>query len=245
MIALFYRLGSVSSSVLLHGLFILILFFGGLSQVHKLKKNAPPLPVIEVDLSTVKIQKASSIPNLKEEVKKLEALEKKQDKKAAEKIKKEKSKPVKKEKVAPLEKPKEPVKKVEEKVEEVPEVARPGQAKKIEDGQHRSNTNTKMHDLSLSVQDALRVRLRQCWMIDPGRTYPKDMQIQVTAFLRKDGTVYRTMAPTPTDNISAYVISTATRAVEMCSPFDFLPDEHYEEWKEIEVTFSPSDKGIK
>ncbi|MBN1783450.1 MAG: hypothetical protein JW812_00605 [Alphaproteobacteria bacterium] len=265
MIDLINRLGPVLSSVILHGLFILILLMGGISQVNKLIKESPATPVIEIDLSTIVVQKSSSIPNLKEEVKKLEALEKKQDKKAAEKAgkKAEKVNPKKaekpKEKVIPLEKPKEVEKKTEEKTDpkvekkteeiaqEEPEVARPGVVKKIEDGQHKStsDSNTKLHDLSLSIQDALRVRIRQCWMIDPGRTYPKNMQIEVTAFLTENGTVYRTMAPTPTDSTSAYVITTAIRAIEMCSPFTFLPKDQYEAWKEMEITFSPSDKGIK
>ncbi len=252
---------TIFSSVFLHILFIVLIFVGGLSQIKKLQKKTPSLPVINVDLTKIKIAKESSIPNLKEEVKKLEVIEKKIDEKLKkEQIKKEelriekikkienKKKEIKKssvkEKTPPLKEKK--IKKPKEIVSQKSEVSRPTRRKKIENSEHKTRTSSHtLHDLSLSVRDALRVRIRQCWMIDPSRNYPKGMQIRITAFLQQNGTVYKTLAPTASDSLSSYLIGTAVRAIKVCSPFDFLPVEQYDKWKEIEITFDPANKNIK
>ncbi len=263
---------TIFSSVFLHSLFIVLIFIGGLSQVKKLQKNTPSLPVINVDLTQIKIAKESSIPNLKEEVKKLEVIEKKIDeklkkeqikkeelriekrkKKKLEKKKKEIKKSSVKEKTPPLKKKTEqssvPASELGSSKKNIPpksEVSRPTRRKKIENSEHKTKISSHtLHDLSLSVRDALRVRIRQCWMIDPSRNYPKGMQIRVTAFLQQNGTVYKTLAPTASDSLSNYLIGTAVRAIKVCSPFDFLPVEQYDQWKEIEITFDPANGNIK
>ncbi|MHA1541245.1 MAG: hypothetical protein ACTSXL_05955 [Alphaproteobacteria bacterium] len=234
------------SSVFLHVIFIALFFVGGISQVKKITDSLPTAPIIEVNLSNIKIQKESKIPNLNEEVEKLKEVEEKIDKK---KLKEEN---VKKEKLKKKEEKKEiKENKIVEKVSKPSEVresseseiARPQATKKIEKGEHKAG-NTTSKNLALSIHDALRVRIRQCWMIDPSRNYPSNMKIRITAFLDQNGAVYKTLAPDSGNQLERYVIGTAVRAVNSCSPFDFLPKDKYEEWKEIEVTFDPATKSV-
>ncbi len=234
---------TIFSSIFLHVVFIVLFFVGGISQVKKITNSLPTAPIIEVNLSNIKIQKESKIPNLNEEVKKLKEVEEKIDEKKnkAEIIKKEKLKKI-------AEKEKKIIKKIEKPNEakkiSKSEIARPEATKKIEKGEHKAGNSTSKN-LALSIHDALRAKIRQCWMIDPSRNYPSNLKIRITAFLNKSGTVYNTLAPNSTNQLEKYIIGTATRAVNSCSPFDFLPKNKYEEWKEIEITFDPATKSVK
>ncbi|MBN2676220.1 MAG: hypothetical protein JXR30_03125 [Alphaproteobacteria bacterium] len=229
-----------SPSIMLHVFFFMLFFLGGLSEVKKMKNRVEDMPVIQVDLSRVKIEKVSMLPDMEET--KREKTEAPVEKKS-EPVKKQEEPKLeqKKEKVVP----KEPIKPVEKK----PDVARPKVSQKIENGDHHQETvktTTELHDMSLSAKDALRVRIRQCWNIDPTRPYPPNLTFQITAYLTQDGNVFRTQAHTvANDSLMAYLNSSAIRAIQMCAPYDFLPVDQYEQWKEIEITFDPASKQIK
>ncbi len=237
------KIEDLFAAIFLHAIFTVLFFVGGISQVEKITKKLPIAPIIEVNLSNIKIQKESKIPNLIEEVKKLKVVEAKIDKKKIkehiEKKKKEKLKKIPKKTI--IEKKSKPseIKKVSKS-----EIARPKATKKIEKGEHRSG-NTTSKNLALSVLDALRVRIRQCWMIDTSQNYPNNMKIRITAFLDQNGVVYKTLAPNSIHKLERYVIGTAIRAINSCSPFDFLPKNKHQEWKEIEITFAPATKSIR
>ncbi|MHA1549981.1 MAG: hypothetical protein ACTSXV_00835, partial [Alphaproteobacteria bacterium] len=159
-------------------------------------------------------------------------------------------KEIKKTKKAKKVEPKKGKEKTKKKVKK-PAVSRPTVAKRIEKGEHKASSSdqvkkSSLHDLSLSVKDALRVRIRQCWNLDPTQKYPPNLTFQVTAYLAKDGSVFRTLAhAVAADPMTAHLNASAIRAIEMCSPYTFLPPEQYEEWKEIEITFDPATKKIQ
>ena len=97
--------------------------------------------------------------------------------------------------------------------------------------------------LSQSEIDALRARLMALWSPPVGVQDPNELIVNVTVRLRPDG---RLAAP-PFARVNGRTVAamasrdSAVRAVLTGQPFDMLKPEHYESWKEIELTFDPKE----
>ncbi len=97
--------------------------------------------------------------------------------------------------------------------------------------------------LSQSEIDALRARLMALWSPPVGVKDPNELIVTVTVRLRRDG---RLAAP-PFARVGSNSVAaqasrdSAVRAVLTGQPFDMLKPEHYDNWKEIELTFDPKD----
>jgi outer membrane biosynthesis protein TonB len=97
--------------------------------------------------------------------------------------------------------------------------------------------------LSQSEIDALRSRLAQLWSPPVGAKSPDELVVRVRIRLGPDG---RLVAPPQVLTSGTSVLfqtarESAIRAVFRGQPFDMLLPEHYEQWKDIEVTFDPRD----
>jgi outer membrane biosynthesis protein TonB len=97
--------------------------------------------------------------------------------------------------------------------------------------------------LSQSEIDALRARLMALWSPPVGVKDPNELIVNITIRLRRDG---RLAAP-PFARVGSNSVAaqasrdSAVRAVLTGQPFDMLKPEHYDNWKEIELTFDPKD----
>ncbi|MGA7081793.1 MAG: hypothetical protein WA756_00360 [Pseudolabrys sp.] len=97
--------------------------------------------------------------------------------------------------------------------------------------------------LSQSEIDALRARLMALWSPPVGVRDPNELIVNVTVRLRPDGR----LAAAPFARVNGRSVAamasrdSAVRAVLTGQPFDMLKPEHYESWKEIELTFDPKD----
>lgn len=97
--------------------------------------------------------------------------------------------------------------------------------------------------LSQSEIDALRARLMALWSPPVGVKDLSELIVNVTIRLRRDG---RLAAP-PFARVGSNSVAaqasrdSAVRAVLTGQPFDMLKPEHYDNWKEIELTFDPKD----
>jgi outer membrane biosynthesis protein TonB len=97
--------------------------------------------------------------------------------------------------------------------------------------------------LSQSEIDALRSRLMGLWNPPIGIQNPEEFVIRVRIRLDRDG---KLSAPPQVLSSGSGVLfnsarDSAVRAVFQGQPFDMLKPEHYETWKDIEVTFDPRD----
>jgi len=97
--------------------------------------------------------------------------------------------------------------------------------------------------LSQSEIDALRARLMSLWNPPVGIQNPEDFVIRIRIQLGRDG---RLSAPpmvltSGTGTLFNSARDSAVRAVFQGQPFSMLRPEHYETWKDIEVTFDPRD----
>lgn len=97
--------------------------------------------------------------------------------------------------------------------------------------------------LSQSEIDALRSRLMSLWNPPVGIENPEQLIIRVRIRLNKDGKLNGPPIVLSSGNgpMFATARDSAIRAVFRGQPFDMLKPEHYETWKDIEVTFDPKD----
>ena len=97
--------------------------------------------------------------------------------------------------------------------------------------------------LSQSELDALRQRLIQLWNPPVGIQNPEEFVIRVRIQLGRDGRLSAPPTVLSSGNGTLYnsARDSAVRAVFQGQPFTMLKPEHYETWKDIEVTFDPRD----
>ncbi|HEY7666420.1 MAG TPA: cell envelope biogenesis protein TolA [Xanthobacteraceae bacterium] len=97
--------------------------------------------------------------------------------------------------------------------------------------------------LSLSELEGLRARLAQLWAIPAGAKDPQELIVQVRIKLRPDGTLAGPPMVLTSGKTALFVAArdSAIRALFRGQPFDMLRPEHYEQWKDIEITFDPRD----
>ncbi len=97
--------------------------------------------------------------------------------------------------------------------------------------------------LSQSELDALRARLMALWNPPVGIQDPQDYVIRIRIRLNRSGRL--TAPPVVLSSGRGQLFDTArdsaVRAVFRGQPFDMLKPEHYDVWKDIEVTFDPRD----
>jgi outer membrane biosynthesis protein TonB len=97
--------------------------------------------------------------------------------------------------------------------------------------------------LSQSEIDALRARLYQLWNPPVGIQNPQEFVIRIRIKLGRD----RKLAGPPlvlssgSGTLYNSARDSAVRAVFQAEPFEMLKPEHYDLWKEMDVTFDPRD----
>src|SRR5436853_3853589 len=97
--------------------------------------------------------------------------------------------------------------------------------------------------LSLSELEALRARLAQLWTIPAGAKDPQELVVQIRVKLKPDGTLAGPpmVLTSGKSTLFAAARDSAVRALFRGQPYDMLKPEHYEQWKDVEITFDPRD----
>jgi colicin import membrane protein len=97
--------------------------------------------------------------------------------------------------------------------------------------------------LSQSEIDALRARLAQLWNPPVGAKTPDELVVRVRIQLTRDGRLIGGPQVLSSGHSELYMIAreSAIRALFRGQPFNMLRPEHYDQWKDIEITFDPRD----
>jgi outer membrane biosynthesis protein TonB len=99
--------------------------------------------------------------------------------------------------------------------------------------------------ISISELDALRQRLAQLWTPPAGAKNPEELVVVFRIKLRPDGRLaagpWPQLVSSGNSPLAIAARESAARALNRGQPFDMLKPEHYEQWKDIEVTFDPRD----
>ncbi|MGU3493816.1 hypothetical protein ACLBXM_07225 [Xanthobacteraceae bacterium A53D] len=94
--------------------------------------------------------------------------------------------------------------------------------------------------LAPAMMQKLMTHITACWA-PPPEGIAQRFKTRVTMTLKPDGTLDgtpRVSDADPRDTSGVYAQS-AVRAVQRCAPYDFLPPEAHDQWREITVNFQP------
>ncbi len=118
-----------------------------------------------------------------------------------------------------------------------------------------SNAEGRMDKLlTISERDYIATKLRDCWYIDGGAQDIEDIRVEVRVYVNKDGSIREAKIMNKM-NLPAFksLSESARRAVYICadkgeeSPFKVLANtyaDHYNDWKELYLTFNPMDANV-
>jgi colicin import membrane protein len=99
--------------------------------------------------------------------------------------------------------------------------------------------------LSQSEIDAFRARMRECWQPPIAANGAVNTQVLFNVALKQDGSLARTPLVVAVrgaaSTLGPVLAESAQRALLQCQPYKMFKPEHYEVWKEMEITFDPRD----
>ena len=103
------------------------------------------------------------------------------------------------------------------------------------------NPRGKTEQLSMSEIDAVRRKLMTLWNPPAGVEKPEELIVRVRIQLKRDGTLASPPTILTSGGSPNFLIAreNAVRAIFRGQPFDMLPADKYDLWKDIEVTFDP------
>jgi outer membrane biosynthesis protein TonB len=103
--------------------------------------------------------------------------------------------------------------------------------------------NATAAQLSQSEIDALRAKLRQCWNPPVGAADAAKAYVVFRVLFNRDGTILNSpvLVQAPPSQVGPVLAESAKRALLKCQPYTMLKPEHYDQWKDMQITFDPRD----
>ena len=97
--------------------------------------------------------------------------------------------------------------------------------------------------LSQSEIDALRARLRECWNPPVGAADIAKVFVVFRVLFKRDGSIQHepVLVQGTASQFGPALAESAKRALLQCQPYRMLKPEHYDTWKDMEITFDPRD----
>jgi len=112
----------------------------------------------------------------------------------------------------------------------------------------RSATQNQSAPMTMSEVDAVRHKIEQCWIVPSGARDAENLVVRIRIKLDENGTILGVPEILDKSRMSGnahtffkIAAEGARRAVLKCQPYDMLPREKYERWREIELKFNPKE----
>jgi hypothetical protein len=120
--------------------------------------------------------------------------------------------------------------------------AEPKDAPKDDGGDAKDSISAK---LPPEVIAELRRHLRSCAKLPAGVAPTDPVRIKLRAVLATDGTLARPpiLIEAPPSAKGVAVVKSAMSALQACQPYKMLPADKYQEWKVLDLPFTPQDFG--
>jgi hypothetical protein len=98
----------------------------------------------------------------------------------------------------------------------------------------------RMAKLTEGVKE-FKAQVRKCFVLPPGIAANQRMQTIIRIRLKKDGTLADEpeLIAAPPPPRGPPLVASATRAVRQCAPYGGMPADKYQEWKVLDIDFSP------
>lgn len=138
---------------------------------------------------------------------------------------------------------------IDKSIKEKPKAQTPDREKELEEAVNNSLiAGVEARRNTASIQDYIRAKMLDCWTAPVGARNIREMKIVFRLTLNPEG--YLVGSPKIQDSSAIFksgdegyraFAEGAARAIRLCEPYDGLPKENYEMWKELDFNFDPSD----
>lgn len=99
----------------------------------------------------------------------------------------------------------------------------------------------------LKLASVIRQQVERCWLVPIGAKDAENLAVELRVQLNPDGSLQRAeivdVARLTGDPFYRTVAESALRAVRKCEPFQKLPVDRYDVWKDLKLTFNPEKYG--
>jgi hypothetical protein len=137
---------------------------------------------------------------------------------------------------------------IDKSLKDKPQQQTPDREKELEEAVNNSRiSGLQANRNTATIQDFIRDKMRECWTAPVGAVNISEMIVVIRFSLNPEGFL---MGPPKLQNQTQIFASNdpfyraaaegALRAVRLCEPYE-LPREIYDQWKELELNFDPSD----
>lgn len=98
-------------------------------------------------------------------------------------------------------------------------------------------------NISLDSAKALRERLRECSILPPSVSPEDNVKIVLRVSLRRDGRIAGEplLIEASASEKGPALMQSAMKALSQCAPFSMLPADKYNQWKMLDLSFTPKD----
>jgi outer membrane biosynthesis protein TonB len=90
---------------------------------------------------------------------------------------------------------------------------------------------------------AFKSHLKSCWKLPAGANDGQKIKVIVRVALRQNGTLATqpTLIEAAVNPLGPALVQSAMRALKQCEPYAMLPPEKYQEWRVLDLNFSPDE----
>lgn len=122
--------------------------------------------------------------------------------------------------------------------------SQPDEAKKTDEKADASETDDADLPMTASEIDAIRQKVQQCWNVGDlaGGADADKLFAKISFSLNQDGSIAGrpTIEETSGGTLSRLFAERAIQAVQKCAPYDFLPQDKFSTWRDVELNFNLS-----
>lgn len=106
-----------------------------------------------------------------------------------------------------------------------------------------SRTGNQAAAMTQSELDALRAQISPCWSPPVGAADASQLRVRVEFGLDRQGNVVSGPKPVeyPASQFGLAAMESAMRAIRRCGPYTNLPQDKYDAWRRVRITFDPQD----
>lgn len=125
----------------------------------------------------------------------------------------------------------------------------PDREKQLEEAVEQAQVGSlDVRRMTATIEDYIKQKMLACWSVPVGAQGVEEMQITIRITLNPDG--FLVGAPDiaergrlfrPGNEFYRAFAESAARAVRRCEPYDKLPKQYYNRWKELELNFNTRD----
>jgi len=96
-------------------------------------------------------------------------------------------------------------------------------------------------DVDVAALAAFKAQLKKCWVLPPGVSSRQQVKVVVRAAFQRDGSLASepVLIEASASPLGPPLMRAGFRALKQCGPYTMLPADRYDQWRVLDINFSP------